>query len=114
MYFRKSNLCSHKLDVHEANVTISQFHRIGICFFGCWFANGWNLCSRSVGCGDGKFAFFEEHPFKQREITVEKKGSMIKYREVEYTVTSKAPTPTPNRKDTVTEKLMDSLMWDTL
>ena len=28
MHFRKSYICSQKLDVHEANVSISQLHRI--------------------------------------------------------------------------------------
>ena len=41
MLFRKSNICSHKLHVQDANVSISQFHhRIGSHFVGCWFANG--------------------------------------------------------------------------
>ena len=34
MYLRKSNICSHKLDVQQANVSVSQFHRIGSFFFG--------------------------------------------------------------------------------
>ena len=33
--FRKSNICSHKLDLQEANVSVSQSHRIGSYFFGC-------------------------------------------------------------------------------
>ena len=32
LYTRKSNICSHKLDVQEGNVSVSQFHRIGKCF----------------------------------------------------------------------------------
>ena len=40
---RKANICSHQLDVQEANVSVSRFHRIGSCFFGCLFANGWYL-----------------------------------------------------------------------
>ena len=43
--FWKPNVCSHKLDVQQANVTVSQFHRIGIYFVGCWFANGRYSCS---------------------------------------------------------------------
>ena len=35
-------------------------------------------------------------------------------REVDHAVKSKAPTPTPNRKETVTEKLLNCLMWITL
>ena len=42
-------------------------------------------------------------PIKQWEITVEKKRSMIKCREIEHAVKSKAPIPTPTRKETVTE-----------
>ena len=34
VYFRKSNIRSHNLGVQEANVSVSQFHRIGSCFFG--------------------------------------------------------------------------------
>ena len=33
---------------------------------------------------------------------------------VEHALRSKAPIPTPNRRDTVTEKLMNCLMWITL
>ena len=40
---RKSNSCSHKLDVQEVNVSVSRFHRIGNYFVGYWFANGWIL-----------------------------------------------------------------------
>ena len=47
-------------------------------------------------------------------MTVEKKRSMIKCREVEHEVKSKEPTPTLNRKDTVTEKLMNCPVWITL
>ena len=32
MYLWKSNVCSHKLDLQEANVSVSQFHRIGFFF----------------------------------------------------------------------------------
>ena len=32
MYLWKSNICSHRLDVQEANVSVSQFHRIGNYF----------------------------------------------------------------------------------
>ena len=30
IYFRKSNICSLAYDVQEANMSISQFHRIGV------------------------------------------------------------------------------------
>ena len=33
MYLRKSNICHHKLDVQEANVSVSESHRIGSYFF---------------------------------------------------------------------------------
>ena len=56
----KVNICSHKLDVQEANVSVSQFHRIGNYFFGCWFANGWNPCPWFVGCGDRSVTFVEQ------------------------------------------------------
>ena len=45
LYLWKLNICSHKLDVQEANISVSQFHRIGDYFFGCWFANGRCSCS---------------------------------------------------------------------
>ena len=57
LYFRKSNICSHKLDVQEVDVSVSQFHRIGSYFSGCWFVNGKYSCSRSMGCGDRSIAF---------------------------------------------------------
>ena len=38
MYVRKPNICTHKLDVQETNVCVSQFHRIGSYFVGCWSA----------------------------------------------------------------------------
>ena len=47
MYLRKSNMCYHKLDVQEANVSVSRFYRISNCFLGCWCANGRNSHSRS-------------------------------------------------------------------
>ena len=56
----KVNICSQKLDVQEANVSVSQFHRIGNYFFGCWFANGWNPCPWFVGCGDRSVTFVEQ------------------------------------------------------
>ena len=40
MYLEKSNICSKKLDVQKANVSDSQFNRIGSYFSGCGFANG--------------------------------------------------------------------------
>ena len=38
MYVRKPNICSHKLDVQETNVRVSQFHGVGSYFVGCWSA----------------------------------------------------------------------------
>ena len=35
VYFRKSNICSHKLDVQEANISVSQFYRIRNHFLRC-------------------------------------------------------------------------------
>ena len=35
MNFRKSNICSHKLDVQETNVSFSQFQSVGSYFVGC-------------------------------------------------------------------------------
>ena len=40
----RANTCPHESDVQEANVSVSQFHRIGIYFVGCWFANGRTPC----------------------------------------------------------------------
>ena len=45
MYFRKQNVCSHKLDVLEANVSVSQFYRIRDNIAGCWIAHGRYSCS---------------------------------------------------------------------
>ena len=49
--FRKSNICTDQLDVQEANVSISQLHRIRNHIVGCWFAYGWFTCARLVGSG---------------------------------------------------------------
>ena len=59
MYVRKLNMCSHKLDVQEANLSISQFCRIRDYFAGCWFANGRYPCSWFVGCGDRSVTFIK-------------------------------------------------------
>ena len=66
-----------------------------------------------MGCGDRSIAFFE-FLHQVVRITVEKKRSMIKCREVEHAVSSRAPIPTPNRKETVTEKLMNCLICITV
>ena len=44
MPLRKSNMCRHKLDVHEANASVSQFHRIRNHCSGCWTTYGWVTC----------------------------------------------------------------------
>ena len=49
--FWKSNICTDQLDVQEANVSISPFHRIRNQTVGCWFAYGWFTCARLVGFG---------------------------------------------------------------
>ena len=54
----KSNICSHELDVQEAEVSVSQFHRIGNCFVGCWLANARYRCSRLLECVDRSVTFF--------------------------------------------------------
>ena len=38
--FWKSNICTNQLDVQEANVSVSQLHRIKDHIVGCWFAYG--------------------------------------------------------------------------
>ena len=45
MYLWKSNICSFKLDVSEANVSIPQFYRVRNHFVEWWTANGWITCS---------------------------------------------------------------------
>ena len=45
VYFRTQNICSHKLDVLEANVSVSQFYRIRDNITGCWIAHGRCSCS---------------------------------------------------------------------
>ena len=49
-----------ELDVQEADISISQFYRIGILFFGCWIANGWITCSRFLGYGDRSIVLHEQ------------------------------------------------------
>ena len=41
MHFWRSIICAGQLDVQEANVSISQLHRIRDHIAGCWFAYGW-------------------------------------------------------------------------
>ena len=47
---------------------------------------------------------------KHRESDVAKR-SIVKCREIERAMKPKAPTPTPTRRDTITEKLMNCLLW---
>ena len=47
----KSNICPDQLDVQEANVSVSQLHRIRNHIVGCRFAYGWFTCARLVGFG---------------------------------------------------------------
>ena len=60
MYFRKSNVCSHKLDVQETNVSISQFYRVWNHFLGCWTANVWTTCSWSLRHSDWSSTFNQQ------------------------------------------------------
>ena len=57
----KSNICHHKLDVREANVSVSQFNRIRSYFVRRWLANGQAPCSRFVRRGDRSVTFIEEY-----------------------------------------------------
>ena len=72
MYFRRSNIRSHQLDVQETNVNISQFHRISFHFAGCWFKNRLATCSRLVGRGDRSVTFIEGYritnPWSSRRL----------------------------------------------
>ena len=47
--------------MQETNVSIPQFYRIRNHFVGCWIAHGWNICSRSLGRGDGRITFIEQY-----------------------------------------------------
>ena len=49
MYLWTSNIRSHKLDVQEANVSVSQFYRIGNYFFGFCIEIGRNPYPRFMG-----------------------------------------------------------------
>ena len=51
LHFWKANICTDQLDVQEANVSISQLHRIRNHIAGCWFAYGWFICARLMGFG---------------------------------------------------------------
>ena len=61
-----------------------------------------------------KYCILQRTSIKQWKITVEKKKPMMNCREVRHVVKSKAPLPTPNRKETVIEKMMNCLKWITL
>ena len=47
--------------VQETNFSVSQFHRIGNYFVGCWFEDGRATCSRFMERGDRSVTFIEEH-----------------------------------------------------
>ena len=49
--FWKSNICTDQLDVQEAEVSVSQLHRIRDHIVGCWFAHGCFTCARLLGFG---------------------------------------------------------------
>ena len=49
MYFRKSYICSNKLDVQETNCCFSQFNRIWNHLSGHWTEIGWVACSGIMG-----------------------------------------------------------------
>ena len=51
VHLQKPNICTNKLNVQKANVSISQFHWIRDHFAGCWFAYGWSICAGLVGFG---------------------------------------------------------------
>ena len=51
LHFWKSNICTDQLDVQEANVSVSQLHRIRHHIVGSWSAEGWFTCARLVGFG---------------------------------------------------------------
>ena len=112
-YVSLENICSHRLVVQEANVSVSQFHRIGNYFVGCGFANGWYPCSWPFRCGERSVTFLEKHPSSSGWSLSKRKRSMMKCREVKHAMKSKAPTTAPKRKDTVAEKWMNRL-WTTL
>ena len=107
------HFCSHKLDVQEVNVSVSQFYRIWNLFIGCWFANGRNSRFRSMGCGDRSITCFKEHPSSSKR-SLSQRWSMIKRREVEDSEKPEAHVPKPSWKEAVTETLMHCHMWITL
>ena len=49
MCFRKSHICSNKLDVQETSISFSQFNRIWNCLTGHKTEIGWFACSGTVG-----------------------------------------------------------------
>ena len=61
LYFWKSCICTNQLDEQEANICLSQFHRIGCCLIGCWTATGWIIYSRLMGYGNWSVTFTEQH-----------------------------------------------------
>ena len=97
MCFRKSSICSHKLDVQEANVSISQFHRIGSFSLDAGLRMDGLPALDLLGCGDRSVAFLEE------------------YRDTNPTRSGKALTKFQNQgKKADTETLMNCHMWITL
>ena len=58
---RKPNICLHRLDVQETDISIPQVYRIRNHFFGCRIAHGWTACSRSLGRGNWSVTFNKQH-----------------------------------------------------
>ena len=57
MYFRKSHVCSHKLDVQETDLGLTQFNRSRAYLSWCRLTHGWNSRSRSLGFSDWSISF---------------------------------------------------------
>ena len=71
---RKSNICSHKSDVQETNVSGAHFYRIGSFFLLVLDCEWMESLPRSDGCGDRSFAFFKEHPSSKERSLSKRKG----------------------------------------
>ena len=99
MYLRKSNICSHTLVSVESEVISWD---VGLQMEGMPALDLRDVVMRVLT------------PIMQWEIIVEKQRSTVKCRGTERAVNKKAPTPTPKRRDTATEKLMNCVLSVTL
>ena len=70
VHFRKSYICSNKLDVQETDFSFTQLNRSWIYFSRCRSTHGWNCSSWSLGFGCRSVSLFPK-PWTTAKIKYE-------------------------------------------